>query len=86
MVGPVLVTPASPRTAKEFAVPKLIVPARLTSAPKHLRSTEAVMGDHVKAVDGEIGHVTGFWWTAKLGRSAPSNQWALARDRNSSTA
>jgi hypothetical protein len=44
------------------------------------------MGDHVKAVDGEIGHVTGFWWTAKLGRSAPSNQWALARDRNSSTA
>jgi hypothetical protein len=33
---------------------------RKESADSHLRSTKAVMGDHIEAVDGEIGHVDGF--------------------------
>ncbi len=31
-----------------------------TAADSHLRSTDAVMGYHIAAIDGEIGHVAGF--------------------------
>jgi hypothetical protein len=34
--------------------------ARKESPDSHLRSTEAVTGYHIQAVDGEIGHVDGF--------------------------
>jgi hypothetical protein len=43
-VGPVLVTPASPRTAKEFAVPKSIVPARALAVDHERAKAEINMG------------------------------------------
>jgi hypothetical protein len=49
-----------------FAIPETISSdaladrVRQQSKDSHLRSTEAVMGYHIEALDGEIGHVDGF--------------------------
>jgi hypothetical protein len=48
---------AVPATASTEAMAERI---RKESQDSHLRSTEAVTGYHVEAVDGEIGHVDGF--------------------------
>lgn len=37
----------------------------------HLRSTEAIMGYHIEAADGEIGHVNGFIVDDEVGHPLP---------------
>jgi hypothetical protein len=53
---------------------------RKQSADSHLRSTKAVMGYHIEAVDGEIGHVDGFLvddeaWAIRYIEVATRNWW-----------
>jgi len=50
------------------------------SADSHLRSTDAVMGYHMAAIDGEIGHVAGFLvddeaWAIRYLEVATHNWW-----------
>ena len=45
-----------PAVSKEALADKI----RSESKDSHLRSTEAVMGYHIEAADGELGHVCGF--------------------------
>jgi hypothetical protein len=53
---------------------------RKESADSHLRSTKAVMGYHIEATDGEIGHVDGFLvddeaWAIRYIEVATRNWW-----------
>src|SRR5208282_6010582 len=48
---------AGSTNASAEAIPERV---RSESPDSHLRSTEAVTGYHIEAVDGEIGHVDGF--------------------------
>jgi hypothetical protein len=53
---------------------------RKESADSHLRSTKAVMGYRIEAVDGEIGHVDGFLvdgeaWAIRYIEVATRNWW-----------
>ena len=50
------------------------------SADSHLRSTAAVTGYHIEAMDGEIGHVAGFFmddetWAIRYLEVATKNWW-----------
>jgi len=69
-----LTVPAIPIT--EAAADRI----RRESEDSHLRSTEAVTGYHVEAVDGEIGHVDGFVvdeeaWAIRYIEVATRNWW-----------
>jgi len=53
---------------------------RQESPDSHLRSTEAVVGYHIAAIDGEIGHVAGFLvdeetWAIRYLEVATHNWW-----------
>ena len=53
---------------------------RRESADSHLRSSEAVTGYHIEALDGEIGHVDGFLvddetWAIRYLEVATQNWW-----------
>jgi hypothetical protein len=72
--------------ALPLAVPEEALPDRIKreSADSHLRSTEAVTGYHIEAVDGEIGHVEGFvledeTWAIRYIEVATRNWWPGAK-------
>jgi len=68
---------AIPETTSSDALAERV---RQQSRDSHLRSTEAVMGYHIEALDGEIGHVDGFLmddesWAIRYIEVATRNWW-----------
>jgi hypothetical protein len=68
---------AAPSSASTAAAADRI---RRESTDSHLRSSEAVTGYHIEAVDGEIGHVDGFLvddeaWAIRYLEVATQNWW-----------
>jgi hypothetical protein len=82
--GPYLWGPAFYPSALALPTPAFMqaIPDRITreSTDSHLRSSEAVTGYHIEAVDGEIGHVAGFVvdeeaWAIRYVEVATRNWW-----------
>jgi hypothetical protein len=73
---------ASPAMTTRIDSPKEVLAERIrrASMDSHLRSTGAVTGYHIEAMDGEIGHVAGFFmddetWAIRYIEVATRNWW-----------
>jgi hypothetical protein len=72
--------PAGMAIAETLTSEALAERVRNQSTDSHLRSTEAVTGYHIEAVDGEIGHAAGFLvddetWAIRYIEVATRNWW-----------
>jgi PRC-barrel domain len=79
MWGPMLYPSGLPIPSTEFEE-AMADRTRRESQDSHLRSSEAVTGYHIEAVDGEIGHVDGFVmddkaWAVRYLEIATKNWW-----------
>jgi hypothetical protein len=73
---------ASPAMTTRIDSPKEVLAERIqrASMDSHLRSTGAIAGYHIEAMDGEIGHVAGFYmddetWAIRYIEVATRNWW-----------
>ena len=73
---------ASPAMTTRIDSPREVLAERIrrASMDSHLRSTAAVSGYHIEAMDGEIGHVAGFFmddetWAIRYVEVATQNWW-----------
>ncbi len=77
--GPTLL-PAGSAIPTPDSAESLAERIRKESSDSHLRSTDAVTGNHIEAIDGEIGHVDGFVvddevWAVRYIEAATRNWW-----------
>lgn len=79
-LSPAAVAPMGANMPSERAAPKQTDEPNADSADSHLRSTREVIGYHIQAIDGELGHIDDFLvddesWAIRYAVVDTSNWW-----------